>query len=106
MLKLPKFEPKMGIKKYYRGRGTNAWSFDWVDTPEEASADYFDATKETQKKLNENYGLEAEVEEIRDPYGGSAKCVIFRTEIDSEWGDRITFCIRSTRDRQLLGSHR
>ena len=47
----------MSIKKYYRARGTNAWSFDWVDTPEEATADYFEAAKETQRKLNENYGL-------------------------------------------------
>lgn len=74
----------MSNKKYYRARGANAWSFDWVDTPEEATADYFAAAKETQRKLNENYGLDAEIEETRDPYAGSAKYVIFRIDIPSE----------------------
>jgi hypothetical protein len=55
-------------------------SIEWVDSPDEATADYRVAVEVTQKKLKEQLGLETELVEIPYPRQMESKWVISKED--------------------------
>jgi hypothetical protein len=55
-------------------------SIEWVDSPDEATADYRAAVEVTQKKLKEQLGLETELVEIPSPRQMESKWVISKED--------------------------
>lgn len=55
-------------------------SVQWVDSPNDATADYREAAEVTQQKIKEQLGLETSLVEIRDPHLMQSKWVISKED--------------------------
>lgn len=51
-------------------------SVEWVNTPEEATADYLPSAQETQRRVKDELGIETVLVEIRDEHLMQSKWVI------------------------------
>ena len=57
-------------------------SVQWVDSPNDATADYREAAEATQQKIKEQLGLETILVEIRDPHVMPSKWVISKEDLE------------------------